>query len=96
MSTGDSRSKRSIAGTAGVGAVPKYGQHFMIKTLIALLLLSSCGVEVKGLRDVKVTHEVSVTAVIPYITAYCELGNHTPEDIQACVNVEIGKLLSKI
>lgn len=63
---------------------------------IALLFLSSCGVEVKGLRDVKVTHEVNVTAVIPYITAYCELGNSTPEDVQHCVNVEIGKLLSKI
>jgi hypothetical protein len=64
--------------------------------IVALIALSGCGVEVTGLRDVKVTHEVSVDSVKPYIIAYCSMGSTDPAQIEACVNYEIGKLISKI
>lgn len=64
--------------------------------ICALVFLSSCGVEVTGFRDVKVTHEINVDSIKPYITAYCEIANTDPEDITACVNLEIGKLIGKL
>jgi hypothetical protein len=67
-----------------------------MKYLIPLFLLSGCGVDVKGLRDVKVTHEINVDSIEKYVQAYCELGNELPGEIEACVNAEIGKILSKI
>jgi hypothetical protein len=65
---------------------------------VLLMLSTGCGVDVnvEGLRDVKVIHEVNVDSIKPYITSYCGLGNNTPEDIEACVNLEIGKLLGKL
>lgn len=68
----------------------------MNKYAVILLMLTGCGIEVSGLRDVKVIHEVNVDSIKPYITAFCGLGNNTPEDIEACVNLEIGKLLGKL
>lgn len=64
--------------------------------IVAALLFTGCGIKVEGPEDVRVIHEVSVDSILPYISAYCELGNSTPADIQACVNVEIGKLLGKL
>jgi hypothetical protein len=67
-----------------------------VLAFVTLVALTGCGVDVKGLRDVKVTHEVNMDALTPYVTAYCELANTEPEDVEACVKTEIGKLLSKI
>lgn len=64
--------------------------------ICTILFLSSCGVEVEGLHDIKVIHEVNVDSIKPYITAYCSVANTDPDDITACVTLEIGKLLEKL
>lgn len=64
--------------------------------LAACVFLCGCGVEVSGIHDIKVIHEVNVDSIKPYITAFCSISNTEAEDIAACVNLEIGKLLGKL
>jgi hypothetical protein len=64
--------------------------------LFALAAASGCGIKIDGPGDVRVIHEVNVEGLIPYISAYCGLANEEPEDLQACIDQEIGKLISKL
>jgi hypothetical protein len=72
-----------------------------------ILVLFGCGanVDVRGLHDVKVIHEVSVDNLIPYVRAYCtaayaafqgEVLPNMPDPVESCIELEIGKLISKM
>lgn len=69
-----------------------------MRYLVAMaLVLTGCGIKIEGPDDIRVIHEVNVDALTPYLVAYCEAGgNTTPEDIQACVDAEIGKIIAGV
>lgn len=72
---------------------------------LLLVLLSGCGstVEVKGIKDINVN--LNLVALLPYVTAYCKetVKAQVPETderydglVEACANLEIGKLINKL
>lgn len=78
-----------------------------MKYIIVMLTLAGCGasVNVNGLHDVKVIHEISVDNLLPYIRAYCqkeaeqELGDQLPNypnAVENCVQIEVGQLINKL
>jgi hypothetical protein len=64
--------------------------------VIGFALSTGCGVKVEGINDVKVVHEINVAQLTPYLEAYCGLTNSTQEELDACVSLELGKLITKL
>lgn len=73
--------------------------------LVVIASLSGCGstIEVKGIKDINVN--LNLSNLLPYVTAYCKetVKSQVPDTdesydglVEACANLEIGKLINKL
>lgn len=66
-----------------------------MKYLVLLIFFVGCGKPVVP-EKVEVKHSVEIQGVEPYIRAYCKTLFTDNDQIEQCVQEEIGKMISKV